>query len=197
MQNIKNFKSVLPSAVDAKKFGDNVNSIQFLLSEDGRDWYECQSLFSDDTIKIMYDGSDRIVSVVDAPVSQRGNIYAVSMFHPVGMSVAEVAVADYPAECKADGTWVYDGIQIYKREATQQEITEENQREQKSRQSEAALLAFPLQAAVSLGFATTEQEQALKALQQYSVDLTCTDITAMPANWPSLPEMRVCGAAKH
>ncbi|MEA7543924.1 hypothetical protein ONO12_28515, partial [Salmonella enterica subsp. enterica serovar Montevideo] len=27
----------------------------FLESEDGQDWYECQSLFSDDTAKIMYD----------------------------------------------------------------------------------------------------------------------------------------------
>ncbi|TDN51122.1 hypothetical protein EC843_104133 [Buttiauxella sp. JUb87] len=109
MQNIKNFKSTLPFAVDAKKFGENVNSIPFLISEDGQDWYECQELFADDTIKIMYDKNGVIVSVVDAPVPQRGNIFAVSMFNPLGKSVAEVEAL--PPGFKV-GAFKFDGENI-------------------------------------------------------------------------------------
>lgn len=112
MQNIKNFKAVLPSVVDAKKFGESVNSIQFLLSEDGLDWYECQALFADDTIKIMYDQNGVIVSVVDKPVPSRGNTLAVSMFNPSGRSVAEVKSLP---EGFAVGQFIYDGVNIIPR----------------------------------------------------------------------------------
>ncbi|AYN26406.1 hypothetical protein D8682_04965 [Buttiauxella sp. 3AFRM03] len=109
MQNIKNFKAVLPSVADAKKFGERVNSIQFFLSEDGRDWYECQALFADDTIKIMYDQNGVIVAVVDKPVPSRGNTLAVSMFNPSGRSVAEV---ESLPEGFAVGQFVFDGVNI-------------------------------------------------------------------------------------
>ncbi|ECD0375216.1 tail fiber assembly protein [Salmonella enterica subsp. enterica serovar Newport] len=79
----------------------------FLESEDGQDWYECQSLFSDDTAKIMYDPEGVIWGVVNQPVPQRGNTYAVSMLWPVNMSVAEIDAADCPDDCRGDGSWLY------------------------------------------------------------------------------------------
>ncbi|HCM2546878.1 TPA: tail fiber assembly protein, partial [Salmonella enterica subsp. enterica serovar Durban] len=54
-QDIKNFRLV-DAPVNRGKTQSEINiGAYFLESEDGQDWYECQSLFSDDTAKIMYD----------------------------------------------------------------------------------------------------------------------------------------------
>lgn len=110
MQNIKNFRPYTPSKKLRQKYaGSDDNVILFLRSEDKRDWYECQSDFDDNTIKLMYDADGIIRSVVDSPVVSRGNTLAVSMLWPVGMSVAEVACL--PEGFVIDGVWKYsDGI---------------------------------------------------------------------------------------
>lgn len=114
MQNIKNFQLVTPSFEMSLEYQNQDGQIPlFLRSEDGQDWYKCQNLFADNTVKIMYDTDGVIHSVVDTPIPQRGNTYAVSMFWPVGMSVAEIAVDNYPANCSIDGTWRFDGERIY------------------------------------------------------------------------------------
>ncbi|TBM02504.1 tail fiber assembly protein, partial [Hafnia paralvei] len=90
LQIIRNFKVVAaPNNRQPTKRETDLGVI-FLESQDGQDWYECQASFSDDTVKIMYDSTGVIMAVVDKPVPQRGNVYAVSMLWPVEMSVAEV-----------------------------------------------------------------------------------------------------------
>lgn len=106
-QNIKNFR-LIDDPVSRGKTQAEINiGAYFLESEDGQDWYECQSLFSDDTAKIMYDPEGVIWGVVNHPVPQRGNTYAVSMLWPVNMSVAEIDAADCPDDCRGDGSWLY------------------------------------------------------------------------------------------
>ncbi|EAN4380715.1 tail fiber assembly protein [Salmonella enterica] len=106
-QNIKNFR-LIDAPVNREKTQAEINiGAYFLESEDGQDWYECQSLFSDDTAKIMYDPKGVIWGVVNNPVPQRGNTYAVSMLWPVNMSVAEIDAADCPDDCRGDGSWLY------------------------------------------------------------------------------------------
>ncbi|EAW8185702.1 tail fiber assembly protein [Salmonella enterica] len=106
-QNIKNFR-LIDAPVNRGKTQAEINiGAYFLESEDGQDWYECQSLFSDDTVKIMYDPEGVIWGVVNQPVPQRGNTYAVSMLWPVNMSVAEIDAADCPDDCRGDGSWLY------------------------------------------------------------------------------------------
>ncbi|HGF8674959.1 TPA: tail fiber assembly protein, partial [Salmonella enterica subsp. enterica] len=106
-QNIKNFR-LIDAPVNRDKTQSEINiGAYFLESEDGQDWYECQSLFSDDTAKIMYDHEWVIWGVVNKPVPQRGNTYAVSMLWPVNMSVAEIDAADCPDDCRGDGSWLY------------------------------------------------------------------------------------------
>ncbi len=111
LQVIENFKIVdTPKNRIITTLETNLGVV-FLESEDGQDWYECQALFSDDTVKIMYDAQGVIRAVVDKPVPQRDNTYAVSMLWPVDMSVSEMVVEDYPIDCQADGTWRYtDGL---------------------------------------------------------------------------------------
>ncbi|UUF23017.1 hypothetical protein NQB69_15765 [Escherichia coli] len=75
MLNIKNFKPYTPENM--------LVNASYLMSEDGQDWYECQKLFSPDTVKVVYDNSNVIISF-----SQD-----VSSLFPVNASVAEVAVS--------------------------------------------------------------------------------------------------------
>ncbi|MHD0426029.1 tail fiber assembly protein [Salmonella enterica] len=111
-QDIKNFR-LIDAPVNRGKTQSEINiGAYFLESEDGQDWYECQSLFSDDTAKIMYDPEGVIWSVVNQPVPQRGNTYAVSMLWPVNMSVAEIDAADCPDDCRGDGSWLYRDGQV-------------------------------------------------------------------------------------
>ncbi|MBJ3974421.1 tail fiber assembly protein, partial [Salmonella enterica subsp. enterica serovar Corvallis] len=106
-QDIKNFR-LIDAPVNRGKTQSEINIGAFFLeSEDGQDWYECQSLFSDDTAKIMYDHEGVIWGVINKPVPQRGNTYAVSMLWPVNMSVAEIDAADCPDDCRGDGSWLY------------------------------------------------------------------------------------------
>lgn len=109
MQNFKNFKLSRATEKDFKKFGEEIMAIEFFEDEDGNSWSECQELFADNTIKIMYDRNDVIVCVVDKPVPQRGNTYAVSVFYPLGLSVAEVEAL--PPGFKV-GAFKFDGKNI-------------------------------------------------------------------------------------
>ncbi|EEM3686347.1 tail fiber assembly protein [Salmonella enterica] len=112
-QDIKNFR-LIDAPVNRGKTQAEINiGAYFLESDDGQDWYECQSLFSDDTAKIMYDHEGVIWGVVNKPVPQRGNTYAVSMLWPVNMSVAEIDAADCPDDCRGDGTWLYQDGKVF------------------------------------------------------------------------------------
>lgn len=131
----------------------------FLQSEDGRDWFECHELFSDETVKIMYDSKGIICSVVDERVPERGNIYAVSMFYPENMSVAEVALCDYPEGVNIDGPWMYSEGKIV---PVPVDVVSEAEKEKAQRLSEAEVAIAPLQRAVKYGIATDEEKNRLK-----------------------------------
>ncbi|EEV3327845.1 phage tail protein, partial [Escherichia coli] len=47
---IKSFKLYTPEKSD-------VPGAMYLKSEDGQDWYECQSLFSAETLKVVYNSA--------------------------------------------------------------------------------------------------------------------------------------------
>ncbi|EJF8280814.1 hypothetical protein ABK180_005487, partial [Escherichia coli] len=48
--HIKNFRQYTPENPD-------VPGAMYLKSEDGQDWYECQSLFSAETLKVVYNSA--------------------------------------------------------------------------------------------------------------------------------------------
>lgn len=190
MQNIKNFKMVSATPELLAEF-NNDTSVFFLESEDGVGWYAAQQLFADDTIKIQYDENGVIHAVVDAPVPQRGNVYAVSVLWPINASVAEIAVADYPAGVTTDGTWIFDGTTIYQ----DSDIVAANTLATNTAKYNAILractdAAFPLQSVVTMGTATDEQVTALAELQQYAADLInpdIVDLTQSPLQVPPPP----------
>ncbi|EBX1233776.1 tail fiber assembly protein [Salmonella enterica subsp. enterica serovar Typhimurium] len=186
-QDIKNF-SLIDAPVNRGKTQAEINiGAYFLESEDGQDWYECQSLFSDDTAKIMYDPEGVIWGVVNKPVPQRGNTYAVSMLWPVNMSVAEIDAADCPDDCRGDGTWLYQDGKVVQRGYSPEELRKKAEAEKIRRLSEAESAIAPLARAVKLKIATDEEIKRLEAWELYSVMVNRVD-TASP-DWPEVPDV--------
>ncbi|EEH5405971.1 tail fiber assembly protein [Salmonella enterica subsp. enterica] len=191
-QDIKNFR-LIDAPVNRSKTQAEINiGAYFLESEDGQDWYECQSLFSDDTAKIMYDPEGVIWGVVNQPVPQRGNTYAVSMLWPVNMSVAEIDAADCPDDCRGDGSWLYRDGKVLpvpvdyqaKAETTRQKLLNDADNAIKDWRTE-----------LTLGIISDENKATLIMWMNYinvlkSLDLTdvSDEATFTAIRWPSLPQ---------
>ncbi|HEC8642123.1 TPA: tail fiber assembly protein [Salmonella enterica subsp. enterica serovar Newport] len=185
-QDIKNFR-LIDAPVNRGKTQSEINiGAYFLESDDGQDWYECQSLFSDDTAKIMYDPEGVIWGVVNKPVPQRGNTYAVSMLWPVNMSVAEIDAADCPDDCRGDGMWLYQDGKVVQRAYSPEELRKKAEAEKVRRLAEAEAAIAPLARAVKRDIATDEEQKRLDAWELYSVLVSRVD-TASP-DWPEKPE---------
>ncbi|HCP9279012.1 TPA: DUF4376 domain-containing protein [Escherichia coli] len=92
---IKSFKLYPPEKSD-------VPGAMYLKSVDGRDWYESQSLFAADTLKLVYDSNGIITSISKD----------VSMLWPVNQSVAEVADTEENRKADISGRWGFDGEKI-------------------------------------------------------------------------------------
>ncbi|EEU2973951.1 phage tail protein, partial [Escherichia coli] len=73
MMHIRNFSYYTPAEPD-------VAGAMYLKSEDGQDWYECQSQFAEDTLKVVYDSRGVIT----------GYGKDTALLWPVNQSVAEV-----------------------------------------------------------------------------------------------------------
>ncbi|WP_277971558.1 tail fiber assembly protein [Pantoea agglomerans] len=86
-------------------------SVLFLKDDAGRDWYESQKLFTDETLKVVFNSAGIIVSMN----------YDVSTLWPVDNSVAEVAADDVPEGVDISGNWMYDGKNIVPRTYTAEE----------------------------------------------------------------------------
>ncbi|EDT2642626.1 tail fiber assembly protein [Salmonella enterica subsp. salamae] len=191
-QDIKNFR-LIDAPVNRDKTQVEINiGAYFLESDDGQDWYECQSLFSDDTAKIMYDHEGVIWGVVNKPVPQRGNTYSVSMLWPVNMSVAEIDAADCPDDCRGDGSWLYRDGKVLpvpvdyqaKAEATRQKLLNDANNVIKDWRTE-----------LTLGIISDENKATLILWMNYinvlkSLDLTgvSDEATFTAIRWPVLPQ---------
>lgn len=79
--------------------------IQYLRDENNNDWYEGQKLFHAETLKVVFNADDIIISAAKD----------VSGLWPVGASVAEVSTGSVPADFCVDGRWIFDGNGIKKK----------------------------------------------------------------------------------
>lgn len=183
MQNIKNFRLSEPTQHQLKQFENDEGYIPlFLQSENGVDWYECQSLFSDNTIKLEYDSNGIIYRVVDKPVPERGNTLAVSMLWPNNASVAEVE--SLPEGFRTDGTWVYSDGQVIQ---SADYVVAKNRRSQIRRADYAAAMLSMLQASESTGTSQDGDADYIRSLQEYLSDLRHMTLTVSEPAWPTLP----------
>ncbi|WP_406854864.1 tail fiber assembly protein [Salmonella enterica] len=191
-QNIKNFR-LIDDPVSRGKTQAEINiGAYFLESEDGQDWYECQSLFSDDTAKIMYDPEGVIWGVVNHPVPQRGNTYAVSMLWPVNMSVAEIDAADCPDDCRGDGSWLYRDGKVLpvpvdyqaKAETTRQKLLDAANSAIADWRTELALGEISDDDKASL----TKWMAYIRALKTLDLSGVKDSATFTAIRWPALPQ---------
>lgn len=189
MQNIKKFRITSPTKSQLLKYKSETGEIpQFLTSEDGQDWYECQKLFADDTIKILYDENNVIRSVIDKPVPQRGNIYAVSMFFPLNMSVAEIAAANYPSGVALNGTWKFDGRKVYQDTTlVDNNVLTQNRDIYEGLLTKAMWAIAAIQCSAAVNNPRTGDPENLLTLQQYVDQLRDVDLTLASPAWPELP----------
>lgn len=188
MQNIKNFTLAEPTDKQIEDFA-NPEGIapQFLRSEDGQDWYECQALFHDDTIKLMYDSDGIIRSVVDAPIPTRENTYSVSMLFPLNMSVAEIE-GPLPDGFNIGGGWVFNGESVVPRIPSTEELIAIAEATKAKLMDAANKAIAPLQDAVDLGIATDEEAAQLQLWKKYRVLLSRVDTSKAPdVDWPITP----------
>ncbi|MEB8638661.1 tail fiber assembly protein [Cronobacter muytjensii] len=187
MQNLKNFKIYEPSAKQRAadlKAGGKVYA--YLISDDGSDWYESQSNFSPDTIKLMYDNDGIIHSVVAEPVPERGNILSVSMFFPLNMSVAEIDGL-LPDGFELDShTWLFDGEKIYQDTARVADNNRQlNANLLKGRLNNAAIAAFAINSSGAVNNARDDDAANLNSVYLYADLLRSVDLDE-PV-WPEIP----------
>ncbi|WP_371330645.1 tail fiber assembly protein [Klebsiella quasipneumoniae] len=195
MQHVKNFKIALPTEMQIQKFKTISGEIPlFLVSEESQDWYECQSAFLPDTIKIMYDPDGIIVSVIDKPVSQRGNTLAVSLFFPLGMSVVELSPSDYPEGVVADGSWVFDGSNVVRRRYSAQEIQQRAERDRQQLMAAATGIIGIWQTELLLELISEDDRNSLEKWVSYLRSLRLMDFSSLSdevdyknINWPEKP----------
>lgn len=191
-QDIKNFR-LIDAPVNRDKTQSEINiGAYFLESDDGQDWYECQSLFSDDTAKIMYAPEGIIWGVVNNPVPQRGNTYAVSMLWPVNMSVAEIDAADCPDDCRGDGSWLYRDGKVLpvpvdyqaKAETTRQKLLDAANSAIADWRTELALGEISDDDKVTL----TKWMAYIKGLKSLDLSSVKDSATFTEIRWPELPQ---------
>ncbi|MEQ2019442.1 tail fiber assembly protein [Photorhabdus bodei] len=173
MINIKNFTPYTPIDI----YGKSDNSVMYLRSEKGEDWYECQNKFAINTIKIQYD-NDGIITSYSSDVS--------SLF-PFNMSVTEVEYI--PANMDINGHWMFDGVSIIKRIYSKKELVMQVENQKTILLIEATNKIAPLQDAIDLNIASDEEKTALLAWKKYRVILNRVDtLLAADIEWPELPK---------
>lgn len=175
MNNIKNFTRYNPESSEKKELENSINAI-FLISEDGQDWYDCQSKFKASTIKVMYD-VDGVIRAITKDVS--------SLF-PENRSVAEVDLL--PNDAAIDGNWIYEQGQVIPRQFTQHELIEQAERKKSSLLLQIERVIAPLKDAVELEIATEEEKSRYFDWRNYRVQISRVDVTN-PENikWPNQP----------
>ncbi|PWI81994.1 hypothetical protein DEO48_00925 [Enterobacter sp. CGMCC 5087] len=158
---------------DAKFIKNNTGmDVVFLQTEQGDDWYEIQSMFSPDTIKIVYD-ENKVITSYSRDVSS---------LNPIDSFIAEVSEDDFPEDIDILGGWGFDGEKVVK---INPDPLEENNRIKNQLISEATAVIAPLQDAADLSIATTEETESLYEWKKYRVLLSRVD--PKKPNWPPKP----------
>lgn len=86
---------------------------RILNRKDGQDWYKCQKLFSEDTLKITYDDNDVITCITRD----------ISGLWPAGQSVAELPDTDENRRADISGGWQFKDGKVVQRVYSPEELS--------------------------------------------------------------------------
>lgn len=174
MQFFKRFIRYHPVEGEQAELAEKHN-VMFLRAEDGTDWYEAQKKFAADTMKLVIDDEGII----------RSFSRDITTLWPVDKSVAEVAYTTLFDDVWIDGSWQYREGKVSPRVYTQSELVEQAEGKKNSLLAEAMAAIAPLERAVKLGIATSEETGLLEIWERYSVMVNRVD-TSKP-EWPTPP----------
>lgn len=170
LKHYKGFERYVPQ--DAHVFPDGKRSM-YHKDAKGKDWYEIQKTFAEDTWKVVYDPKTGVVIMVDKDASRLlpdGNV---------------VEVKELP-EGYREGfghLWVFDGKKFVPN-------TEHYEFLKQRKIASVAHVIAPLQDAVDLGMATEDEQAKLLAWKKYRIELSRTDVSAgEKAVLPTEPEV--------
>lgn len=176
MNTFNAFRQYLPDSPDKTVLAED-HGVIFYKAETGEDWYECQKAFANDTIKIAYDAVGVIRSISKD----------VSTLCPDNLSVAEVPDIFSNQLADISGNWCFIDGQISERTLSAAEL-QQNAETQRTRLMVVATNAIsPLQDAVEMGMATSDEQARLLAWKQYRVLLSRIDTAVADIEWPVPP----------
>lgn len=159
-------------------------SILFLRDEAGRDWYESQKLFSDETLKFAFNSSGIIVSMN----------YDVSTLWPVGHSVAEIPASEVPENLDIDGNWMFDGKSIVPRTYSAEEWQAKAEAQRQSLLAAANAATAYWRTELQLDAISDEDKASLIKWMAYIKAVKALDVSAVKDEagynaiaWPEQP----------
>lgn len=178
MYVLMNIKEGEPKTPEQVELSQKIKA-RFFFDEKGRDWYESQQFFAKDTLKIAFD-KDGIIRCIETDVS---------VIYPENLSVAEVLNTAENRRADTSGEWIYSDGTIRMREKTEDELTRLAEQKKNELITKAKDIIAPLQDAMDLGIATTDEESRLLAWKKYRVSLSRIDTTNHAGiNWPKEPD---------
>ncbi|CNF13659.1 bacteriophage protein [Yersinia bercovieri] len=168
LQHYKNFV-ILKQEYDAELNG----VVIFHVDEEGRDWYELQQTFREDTIKIGYNAEGLVCTA-----SQ--HVYALC---PTGLSIVEVESLpdDFILEY---GAYEYVDGEVIRHIPSNGEIMIASDERRKQLMSEISVELATLQDVADSNDATERELSRLAALKAYRLALYRLDVSQ---SWPTLP----------
>nr|WP_241391021.1 tail fiber assembly protein [Serratia proteamaculans]ULG15490.1 tail fiber assembly protein [Serratia proteamaculans] len=182
MVNYRNFTIYKPEFKDSEEEDAGYRpDILYARDETGRDWYDCQADFSDETLKVMYDDKGVIVCMSKD----------VTAIFPPGFSVAEVAISEVPPEACNDMTWAYCDGKVAKRVYSQTEKRKMVQDEKKRLIARVNQATQTLNSKLLLGMATDEEKAKLRVWMDYVNEIEKISDDEDPGSivWPTPAEV--------
>ncbi|MBP1129397.1 MULTISPECIES: tail fiber assembly protein [unclassified Serratia (in: enterobacteria)] len=183
MVNYRNFTTYKPEfKASEEEDAEYRPDILYARDETGRDWYDCQADFSDETLKVMYDDKGVIVCM---------SIDVTAIFPP-GFSVAEVAISEVPPEACNDMTWAYRDGKVVKRVYSQTEKRKMVQGEKERLITRVNQVTQTLSSKLLLGMATDEEKAKLRVWMDYvnEVEEISDDEDPEKIVWPTPPDAK-------
>lgn len=150
------------------------NCVDFM-DKNGYLWSEAQKALRGNVF-ISYDASGVILCIADIA------------WMLIVENLSVVGLDSLPAGCSIDGTWIFDGQNVYQNiPAAKAAVLEQNEKVYKRLLQDAYQASFILQCAVNTGKATDADKNILSSIESFVVNLANTDLTSIPVVWPPLP----------
>ncbi|EMY0608949.1 tail fiber assembly protein [Yersinia enterocolitica] len=175
MKTLQRYKNLTISAqiYDPELSG----TVIFHVDEEGRDWYELQETFSEDTIKVGYNAQGIVCTVSE-------HVYAIA---PTGLSIVEVEslpenfVLEY-------GAYEYLNGEVVPRIPTDAEIAAAADERRKQLVSAISVELSILKDISATGIATAAELFRLNALINYRIELLRLDV--INGVWPAIAHQK-------